>query len=99
MMLGLPTSGLKGLRGLGVDMRIDCSGDSTNGQAIDCDSWGNFFNSTCWGLCSASTVASGIPVAGCTQSLFPAIPGICDSFIYFAGLAAAGLVAWSMFKK
>ena len=54
-------------RGLGTDLRIDCS----TGQTIDCDSmgWGgflgmvpeDFLNPTCWGACSASTVAGSTP--------------------------------------
>jgi hypothetical protein len=66
-------------RGLGTDLRIDCS----TGQTIDCDSmgWGgflgmvpeNFLNPTCWGACSASTVAGSTPgtlaTAACQQAI------------------------------
>ncbi len=98
MMLGLPSS-LAGLRGLGTDYRIDCSGDSTNGQTIDCDSIWNFFNSTCWGMCSASTLAPGTPpLAGCTQTIITSVPGICDWYLYAAGIGIVGLVAWSVLK-
>lgn len=45
--------------GLGASYEIDCSGGATNGMTIDCDSWANFFNVTCWGLCSASSVSGG----------------------------------------
>jgi hypothetical protein len=101
MMLGLPSS-LSGLRALGTDYRIDCSGDSTNGQTIDCDSITNFFNSTCWGLCSASTLATSgnvpPPVAGCAQTIITSVPGICDSYVYGAGVVILGLVALAVFK-
>ena len=57
--------------GLGTDLRVDPS----TGQTIDCDSWGNFFNGTCWGILSSkgttsyvygntpylSTTGSGVP--------------------------------------
>ncbi len=99
MMLGLPTSSLAGLRGLGTDYRIDCSGDSTNGQTIDCDSIGNFFNSTCWGLCSASSLAPGTPpLAGCTQTIITSVPGFCDWYVYAAGLGLAALAVLAVVK-
>ena len=55
-----------GYRGLGATYKIDCSGGATNGQTIDCDSWSNFFNSTCWNLCNPETLAPGTtpPVGG-----------------------------------
>jgi hypothetical protein len=59
--------------GLGTDYRIDCS----TGLTIDCDAWSNFFNKTCWGVCSASSLPAGVVVGGppaapasCTISLF-----------------------------
>jgi hypothetical protein len=105
MMLGIPSSELAGLRGLGVDYRIDCSGDSTNGQTIDCDSISNFFNSTCWGMCSAATLAGGAtvggappPVAGCAQTIITSVPGVCDWYVYAAGIALFAVGVFWGFK-
>lgn len=48
-------------RGLGVDLRVD----PVTLQTIDCDSWSNFFNATCWGVLTTkgtqSYVYSGTP--------------------------------------
>jgi len=82
-------------RGLGTDLRVDCS----SGNTIDCDSWSNFFNSTCWGLCSAggtqNTTAVGTPAApvtNCSQTIFTSIPGLCDWYVYSAVAIITGLV-------
>lgn len=104
-----------GLGALGVDYRIDCSGGSTNGQTIDCDSWGNFFNETCWGWCSADVIAAGGTApsgsgGGTPPPLAPTgvcslLPSLCDatgamSLPVIAGLGAAGIgLAWLFFGR
>lgn len=55
--------------GLGTDYRIDCS----TGLTIDCDAFSNFFNQTCWGLCSAQSLPAGVVVGGA-----PAAMQTCD---------------------
>ena len=64
--------GLEGA-GLGTDYRIDCS----TGLTIDCDSWSNFLNATCWGMCSASSLPAGVVVGGA-----PAAPGSCSIALF-----------------
>jgi hypothetical protein len=66
-MMGVVNSG--GYRGLGATYKIDCSGGATNGQTIDCDSFSNFFNSSCWNLCNPETLAPGTvaPVGGASD--------------------------------
>ena len=81
-------------KGLGTDLRVDCS----SGNTIDCDSWSNFFNATCWGICSAqgtqNTTPVGTPAApvtDCSQTIFTSL-GICDWYVYGAVAIVAGLV-------
>lgn len=59
--------------GLGTDYRIDCS----TGLTIDCDLWSNFFNQTCWGLCSAASLPAGVVVGGP-----PAAPESCSVALF-----------------
>lgn len=99
--------GLQGLRGLGTDYRIDCSGGSTNGQTIDCDSWGNFFNETCWGICSASNLATtgNVPPPVAPSGLCSIVPSFCDAtgsintIVLVGGAIAATLLALEFLKK
>ena len=78
-----------GLGALGTDYRIDCSGGSDTGKTIDCDSWGNFFNKTCWGICSADKLApggtaptdegGGNPPPPAPTGICSVIPSLCDA--------------------
>lgn len=56
-------------QGLGTLMLADCS----TGQMIDCDSWSNLFNWTCWGACP-NALAITTPVAPGAPASLTAIP-------------------------
>jgi hypothetical protein len=83
--------------GLGTDYRVDCS----SGNTIDCDSWSNFFNSTCWGMCSASSLPAGVVVGGPPAA--PATPDMCQSVVgvscNIVGFVAAGLAILVLLKR
>lgn len=71
MMLGLPVSSLSGLRGIGGIQTCDMVVDG-NGNAVDCSSVLNLFNSSCWNPlapCAASGAVDGQPTTiDCSKS-------------------------------
>ena len=73
--------------------------DPNTGQVIDCDSWGNFFNLTCWGGNSITGAGTG-PYSNQVVPSGGASPGtVSDASTYDASVTGTqGITPSSIFN-
>jgi hypothetical protein len=89
------------MMGLGTDFVIDSSG-----ATIDCDSWANLFNSSCWGMGGPSALPAGVQAPTCSLIDNLLGSGQCagtsnstGTIVIVGGIAVAALIGFVMLSK